>query len=125
VQITFWQYRVQRPLKDMPAQIAEPQRTFEKDVACIMRAMANEVAGKPVPAIPDIQASAARVREEIRKYYQGLDRPISVEGADMIGLTESLASIIAPLYEDIHATFAEQSEAAASQAQRLPTEALS
>src|SRR5271168_2849495 len=47
VQITFWQYRVQRPLKDMPAQIAEPQRTFERDIAHVMRALANEVSGRP------------------------------------------------------------------------------
>jgi multidrug resistance protein MdtO len=109
VQMTFWQYRVQRPLKDMPAPIAQAQIAFESDVAHVMRALANEVSGKPIAAVPDIQSSAARLQQEIRKYYQGLDRTVSTEGTDMMGLTETLASILAPLYEDIHATFASSS----------------
>src|SRR5271170_468203 len=99
VKITFWQYRVQRPLKTMPATIVQANIAFARDVAQVMRAMANEVSGKPVTAVPDIQSSAARLQQEIRNYYEGPDHPISAEPADMIGLIESLASIIGPLYE--------------------------
>jgi multidrug resistance protein MdtO len=105
VQITAVQYLSQKPLSDLPGPIANVSTAFEHDFARVMRAMASEVTGKPVGAIPDIRGSAAQVQQEIRKYYQGLGVPISAEASDVMGLTESLASILAPLYEDIRVTF--------------------
>jgi hypothetical protein len=71
-----------------------------------MRAMASEVTGKPVGPIPDIRLSAARVQQEITRYYQGLGVPVAAQASDIRDLCESLASILAPLYEDIRETFA-------------------
>ena len=70
-----------------------------------MRAMASEVSGKPVDTVPDVRLSATKVQEEIRKYYEEHDLQIFPQASDMISLTENLASILAPLYEDIHSTF--------------------
>ena len=116
VQITFAQYRVQKLAKDLPEAIHHADIAFEHDIARVMRAMAGEVTGKPVAAVPDIRASAARVQEETRRYFQDLKQPISAQAADVMGLTESLASILAPLYEDIRATFAAHSHTPAVQA---------
>ena len=40
-----------------------------------MRALANEVSGKPVDAVPDIRLSAARLQQEINRHYQHLGVP--------------------------------------------------
>ena len=106
VQITALQYLAQKPLTDLPEPIAQAGVEFEKDVARVMRAMSSEVSGKPVDAVPDIRLSAARVQQEIHKYYEALGAPVVAQAADITGLCESLASILAPLYEDIRATFA-------------------
>jgi multidrug resistance protein MdtO len=71
-----------------------------------MHAMANELSGKPVVAPPDIRISAARMQEAIRNYYQGLAVSVPAQASDVLGLAESLATILAPLYDDIRATFA-------------------
>ena len=105
VQITSVQYLTLRPLKDLPEPIARASVAFEKDVAQVMRAMANAVTGKPVDAVPDIRLSAARLQQEIRKYYQDLGVPVSSQASDVRGLTERLALILAPLYEDIYSSF--------------------
>src|SRR6202035_4643576 len=65
VQITSAQYLAQKPLTDLPAPIAQFGIAFEKDIACVMRAMANEVSGQPAATVPDIRTSATRFREEI------------------------------------------------------------
>jgi len=67
--------------------------------------MASEVTGKPPDAVPEIRLCAAQLREEVRKYYHNLGIPIAPEASDVADLAENLASILAPLYEDIHATF--------------------
>jgi multidrug resistance protein MdtO len=103
VQITAVQYLTLKPLKDLPDPIAQAGVAFEKDVARVMRAMASEVSGKPVDAVPDIRLSAARVQQEIRKDYQDLGVSVSSQASDVMDLTQSLASILAPLYEDIRA----------------------
>ena len=72
VQVTSVQYLVQKPLTDLPEPVAQAGVAFERDIAQVMRAMANEVSGKPVDAVPDIRLSAARLQQEIRKYYQEL-----------------------------------------------------
>jgi multidrug resistance protein MdtO len=106
VQITSAQYLAQKPLSNLPDPVAKAGVAFESDIAQVMRAMASEVTGKPTDAVPEIRLSAARLREEIRKYYHDLGIPVAPEASDVADLAESLASILSPLYEDIHATFA-------------------
>jgi multidrug resistance protein MdtO len=106
VQITAVQYLAHKPLSDLPEPIARAGVAFERDIALVMRAMAMEVTGKPVGAVHDIRLSAAHVQQEISKYYQGLGVPVAAQASDITGLCESLASTLAPLYEDIRETFA-------------------
>jgi multidrug resistance protein MdtO len=106
VQITAIQYLVQKPLTQLPEPIAEAGVAFEREVARVMHAMASEVNGKHADAVPDIRESSARVQEEVHKYYADLGVPIPAQASDVVGLTERLATIIAPLYEDIRETFA-------------------
>lgn len=106
VQITSAQYLAQRPLTELPEPIARAGVDFEKDIACVMRAMADEVSGKPAAAVPDIRMSAARMQEEISRYYRDHGVPVPPQASDVMGLAQSLASILAPLYEDIHSTTA-------------------
>jgi multidrug resistance protein MdtO len=119
VQITAAQYLARNPLTNLPEPIAQAATGFERDVAQVMRAMASEVSGKPVDAAPDIRLSAARLQQEIRKFYQDLGMPVSPQASDVAGLTESLASVLSPLYEDIHSTFADASRRAQAQPQFL------
>jgi multidrug resistance protein MdtO len=106
VQITAIQYLAQNPLTELPEPIAQSSIRFEKDVAQVMRAMANEVSEKPVGAVPDIRLSAKRVKQEIHKYYQDAALPIPPQASDIADLIDSLVSVLSPLYEDIQATFA-------------------
>jgi multidrug resistance protein MdtO len=108
VQIAAVQYLGQTPLSDLPPPVALAGTGFEKDFAQVMRAIASEVSKKPVPAAPDIRLSAESVQQEIRKYYQDLGTPISPQASDLADLIGSLASVLSPLYEDIHSTFAAQ-----------------
>ena len=85
----------------------------------MMRAMANEVSEKPVSAVPDIRVSAERFQGEVRKYYKDLGVPVTPQASDIVGLTESLASVLQPLYEDIHSTFADASRTAQARPQLL------
>jgi multidrug resistance protein MdtO len=112
VQITAVQYLARTPLSDLPGPIAQTGIDFEKDVAQVMRAMASEVNEKPVNAVPDIRLSAEKVQQEVRKYYQDLSMPITPQASDLAGLTESLASVLSPLYKDIHSTSADPSTTA-------------
>jgi multidrug resistance protein MdtO len=117
VQITSVQYLAHKPLSNLPEPIAQAGVAFEKDVAQVMHAMASEVNGKPVAAALDIRVSAARMEEAARKYYQDLGVPVIAQVSDVLGLGESLATIIAPLYDDIRATFAAQNRAIGAPAQ--------
>ena len=105
VQVTAVEYLAQNPLTNLPEPIAQACKRFEWDVARTMRALANEVTGKPVDEVPDIRPSAANVRREIDKYYQSVGAPVSADASDIIDLIENLASVLAPLHEDIHASF--------------------
>ena len=49
--------------------------------------------------------------------------PVSPQASDVLGLAESLATIIAPLYEDIRDTFAAYQHAAGGHAQLAPGQA--
>jgi multidrug resistance protein MdtO len=106
VQIASVQYLVNKPLSNLPEPIAQAGVAFEQDVAQVMHAMASEASGKPVAGVPDISMSATQFQEAIRKYYQAAGTPVPTQASDILGLAESLATIIAPLYEDIRDTFA-------------------
>ncbi len=105
VQMTSIQYLAQKPLKDLPTPIAQAGVAFEQDIAKVMRAMASEVIAKPVDSVPDIRESGARMRQAIQSYFQSIGAPVSEESSDVMDLADSLASILAPLYEDIRETF--------------------
>ena len=123
VQIASVQYLQHTPLAHLPEPIALAGVGFEKDVAQVMHAMASEVKGKPVAAVPDIAVSAARLKQAMQKYYQDAGTPVAPEASDVLGLAESLATIIAPLYEDIRDTFAAYQHAAGGHAQLAPGQA--
>jgi multidrug resistance protein MdtO len=108
VQVTSAQYLLQKPLKELPPPIAEAGVTLEKDIAQVMRSLSNEVSGKPAQPVPDVRASAARLRRETDSYYGKRGVPVPPQASDVSGLARSLASILAPLYDDIHETFAGQ-----------------
>jgi multidrug resistance protein MdtO len=105
VQMTFTQYSLQKPLKDLPEPIAAAHTAFEKDAALMAHAMADEVIGKTATTAPDILLSAARLEGEIRKSYEKRGLAMSPESVDVISLTRNLATILSSLYEDIHSTF--------------------
>ena len=111
VQSTFLQYRSDRRLPELPPKIAEAQMVFEENMAILVRAMSDDVAGKVTSTAPDIQASAEALRQVIHEHYAGSGLPIPSQVTDVITLTQNLASIVAPLYEDIHATFTNPAEA--------------
>jgi hypothetical protein len=104
--MTVAQYRAEKPLQELPPSLAEAYIAFERDIALVMRALANEVTGKPSDPIPDPQNAARRLEQEIRKHYIAVGGQLSSRGADIVSLTESMASTLSPLYQDIHATFA-------------------
>jgi multidrug resistance protein MdtO len=105
VQVTSSQYSLQRPISSLPPSLASAHTTFESDVAQAMRAMADEVnKGEHVDA-PDIQAAAAKLREEISRAPAD-GHLVPAQSSDMASLAETVASILAPLSQDIHDTFA-------------------
>jgi multidrug resistance protein MdtO len=112
VQLSLMQFRMQRPLKEIPPEIAEAQVPFETDIAQVLRIMANEVNGKAVLPAPDLTASVERLHLTIRKWYADRGLPLSTQATDMIHLSDSIASILMPLHEDIHATLAAEREPA-------------
>jgi multidrug resistance protein MdtO len=59
------------------------------------------------------------LQREVRKYYQDLGLLVSPEASDVADLAESIASVLSPLYEDIHSTFADASRTAQAQPQFL------
>ena len=111
VQITGLQYLFNRRHRELPQPIADALTAFEKDMAITARAMSDEVAGKVAQAAPDVQESAARVRQEVEKHYTASGLSISPTMVDLITITQNLASILAPLYLDIHTTFTHQQTA--------------
>jgi multidrug resistance protein MdtO len=104
LQIAISQYRAEKPVQQLLPSIAEAHIEFEQDIAQILRALANEVQGKPSDPAPDLQNAAQRLEKEIRNHYASLGVEVPSQGADMISLAESVASILSPLYQDIHIT---------------------
>jgi hypothetical protein len=105
VEITFLQYLFEKRLPELPQPIAEALAAFEQDMAIIAQAMSDEVAGKVSTVTSDIQESAQRLRRKTQDQYRVSGSPIPPPLADMIALTQNLASILAPLYLDIHTPF--------------------
>jgi multidrug resistance protein MdtO len=103
VQTTSLQYLA--VFRELPPQIAEARMAFEKDMAIIVKNMSDDVSGKVTSAAPDILESAAALRQEIQNYYLRAGSPIPPPLADLITLSQNLASIVAPMYVDIHTTF--------------------
>jgi multidrug resistance protein MdtO len=120
VQIASAQYLANKPLSNLPEPIDQAGVAFEKDIALVMHAMASEVNGKPVGGVPDIRMSAVRFRQEVEKYYGNLGVPVPDAASDVVGLADSLATILAPLYEDIRATYAAHNQALGVQVQLAP-----
>ena len=110
VQITLAQYRLQKPLRELPQSVAEAQVGFERDTVRLAHVMAAEVSGEIPEAAPDVRASADRLQQELSKWYEGRGVSLSTQASDVITLSQTLASIMGPLYEDIHATFANLDE---------------
>lgn len=105
VQTTFLQYLLEIRFPELPPKIAEAEMAFEKDMAIIVQTMSDDVAGKVTNTVPDIQESAVALRQEIHNHYLRSGAPIPSPLADIITLTQNLASIVVPVYADIHSTF--------------------
>jgi multidrug resistance protein MdtO len=107
VQVTAAQYLSHQPLKTLPKPIAAAGLVFEKDIALMMRELAREVSRQPSGVVvPDIRQAAARMRQETTSYFGQLGVPVAAAAADLTDLAESLATILDPLYRDIHTVFA-------------------
>jgi multidrug resistance protein MdtO len=117
VQIASVQYLANKPLSNLPEPLAQAGVAFEKDIALVMHAMASEVSGKPVEDVPDIRMSAVRTRQVFEQHYGTLGVPVPDAASDVLGLVDSLATILAPLYEDIRATCAARKQALGGQIQ--------
>jgi hypothetical protein len=63
-----------------------------------------------------------RLQQEINNYYQTSGVPIPPPLVDMVTLTQNRASIIAPLYMDIHSTFTNPDLAVVHHPQLKPQE---
>jgi multidrug resistance protein MdtO len=109
VQVTSAQYIVQRPLQGLPAPIRDAAVAFEVAIASVMRSLANEFSGRPSSPVPDLRLAYANLERTSQDYYHSLGIPVPPQATDLVGLAETLSSILAPLYEDIHATFAADS----------------
>jgi multidrug resistance protein MdtO len=105
VQMTGLQYLFETRAHQLAQGIAEALSAFEEDMAVTARAMSEEVSGKPSRIPPDVQKSAATLRQEIEKHYVASGLPIPPALADMITLAHNLASIAVPLSAGIHSTF--------------------
>jgi multidrug resistance protein MdtO len=102
VQMTGLQYLFETRARKLAQGIAEALSAFEEDMAITARIMSEEVSGKPGRIPPDVQKSASTVRREIERHYAASGLPIPPTLADMITLTQNLASIVVPLSADIH-----------------------
>jgi multidrug resistance protein MdtO len=120
VQITGLQYLSEKRSEEFPPGILEVLSNFEEDMAITAQVMSDEVSGKSCRIAPDVQESAARLRQEIKKKYTASGLPIPPPLADMVTLSQDLASIVGPLYADIHATFTNPWHAVMHQPQTNP-----
>jgi multidrug resistance protein MdtO len=105
VQMTGLQYLYQKRYPKLGPAIEQALSDFEESMAVTARTMSDEVSEKLAQPAPDVRASAARLRDEIKKEYATAGQPIPPSLVDLITLAQNLAFIIAPLSADIHATF--------------------
>jgi hypothetical protein len=103
VEITYAQYLLETRSVSLPQPVADAQKVFQQDMALVARALAAEIRRKPSTPAPDVQQAAANLRQEIQENFGS---PLPPRPADMVTLTQNLASILAPLYLDIHGQFA-------------------
>ena len=118
VQVTYLQYLAEMRISLLPAKIAEAQGTFQEDMAVLVRAISDDIAGKVSGSAPDVQQSAEALRREVRNHYEQAGVPIPLPITDMMTLSHNLASIAAPLYGDIHTTFSNPCRASMHYPQR-------
>jgi len=109
VQMTYLEYLAELGTPVIPPRITEAQRSFEEGMAVLVRAMSDDIAGKTSRSASDVLQFAEALRREVHNHYdqEGVPSPIT----DMITLSQNLASIAAPLYGDIHTTFANPRQA--------------
>jgi multidrug resistance protein MdtO len=112
VQVTGLQYLFEKRYPALSPTIAEALATFEDNMATTAQIMSCEINAQVCPTAPDVQQSATRLRGEIEKNYAASGNPVPPSLVDMITITSNLASITAPLYEDIHSTFADSEQVA-------------
>jgi len=122
VQITGMQYLFEKRYPELTPEVAKALSTFEGDMATTARAMSDEVSGKGAGPAPDVLQSANGLRETIENHYVAVGQPVPSSLADMITISQNLASITAPLYADIHATFADPQKALMHHPQLQPKE---
>ena len=103
VQITYAQYLL---LVKLAEPVMKAHRAFQADVIHVARAISDEIGGRICGPTPDLRESAAKLRIEIQNDYQAAGVPLPVRASDVLTLTENLASILMPLYQDVQATFA-------------------
>ena len=123
VQITGLQYLFEKRYPELAPEIAQALDRFEEDMATTARAMSDEVSGKVAGIAPDVEESAGRLKEDIEKHYAAAGVPVPSSLVDMITISQNLASIAAPLYQDIHATFANPQVAGMHHPQIRPAQA--
>jgi multidrug resistance protein MdtO len=102
VQVTYAQYLL---IVEVPEPARKAYLALQDDVIQVMRAMSDEVEGRACGSPPDLRESAATLRRQIENYFQSSGATVTTRAADVMTLTDNLASILAPLYQDVHATF--------------------
>lgn len=107
VQITGLQYLFEKRYPELTPEINAALRTFEEDMATIARVMANACRGDTAKPAPNVQQSADKLREEIEKHYAAIGQPVPPSLVDMITISQNLASIAGPLFDDIRTTFSD------------------
>lgn len=122
-QITGLQYLFEKRYPELTPEISAALSTFEEDMATTARAMSDEVSGKISSTAPDVQDSANRLRQEIQKHYAAVGQAVPPALVDLITISQNLSSIAAPLYDDIHTTFADPELAVAHHPKLRPAEA--
>ena len=103
--MTYLRYLVEMRTSELPPGIVEAQGAFEEKMSALVRATSDDVAGRASSGVPDVTQSSEALRREIHKHYEQSGAPIPSPIAAMIALSQNLASIAAPLYRDVHATF--------------------
>lgn len=103
VEITYLQYVWHPAVTNIGPAIRDAQIAFDENLASLVRAMADEVSGQRPREAPDIEASAEQLKEAVQAQYRDFGIPPAL--ADMVALTQNLATIVSPLTTDIRATF--------------------